>query len=325
MKKIRLDLETAKQLAVDFLARNGMPVDHAAIVADHLIYATLAGHDFAGFSRLLPLAERIRTRGAGGKVTITHETPQSAMIDGADVNGYVTSIYGMDKAIELAKKSGVGIVGVNNSWFSGMLRYYVERAAKAGLVGIHAANTTARVAPYGSIDPLLGTNPIAVAFPAPERPFVIDFSTAAMTWGDVIYHQQLNKPLPEGHAVDPDGKPTVDPAAALAGTILAWGGPRGSSLAVLIQALGILGGSDPVVGESGRWGYFFMAFDPALLMPSQEFSEKIGALRSAIENSRSMNPEDPVRAPGSRAACNVEEGLRRNWIEVAEEIHTALL
>jgi L-2-hydroxycarboxylate dehydrogenase (NAD+) len=321
----RLSFAEARAVAVDFLVRQNMPEDHAGKVADHLIYATLAGHDFAGFSRLLPLADMLRQRGTGGTITTLRETDKSAAIDGAGVNGYVTSVIGMDKAIALAKKSGVGIVSVSNSWFSGMLRYYVERAADAGLVGMHAANTTGRVAPYGGIDRLLGTNPIAFAFPATGGPLVIDFASASMMWGDVIYHQQLGKPLPEGRAVDPQGQPTTDPLSALAGAILPWGGVRGSAVSVLVQALGILGGSDPIIGDAGKWGYFFMAIDPELLMPLEQFKQRIGAMRETIEGSRPAPGNPHVRVPGSSTQRRLDENRARGWIEVDDEIYDALV
>lgn len=323
MKK-RLSLDEARAVAVAFLVRQGMPEDHAGMVADHLIYATLAGHGFAGFSRLLPLAERLRELGTGGTVRTVQETDKSAVIDGAGVNGYVTSAIAMDKAIALARKSGVGIVALSNSWFSGMLRYYVERAAQADLIGMHAANTTARVAPHGGMDRLLGTNPLAFAFPADGGPLVVDFSSASMTWGDVIYHQQTGRPLPEGRAVDAAGNPTIDPAAALAGAILAWGGPRGAGVSVLVQALGILGGSDPIIGDTGKWGYFFMAIDPGLLLPLADFKQRIGSMRETIESSRPVPGGAAVRAPGSSSARNVEEGRARGWIEVDDEIYQAI-
>ncbi len=321
----KLSFEEATVVAVSFLEHHKMPRDHAEKVAAHLIYATLAGHNFAGFSRLLPLAERLRERGTGGTVVTVRETDKSAVIDGADVNGYVTSVIGMDKAIELAKKSGVGVVGVNNSWFSGMLRYYVERAADAGLIGIHAANSTARVAPHGGIDRLLGTNPMAFAFPATGAPLVIDFASASMMWGDVIYHEQLGKPLPDGRAVDAEGHPTHDPLAALAGAILPWGGPRGSGVSVLVQALGILAGSDPIISEAGKWGYFFMAIDPELLMPLDVFKERISSMRESIERSRPVPGGSPVRTPGSSSQRNLDAGRERGWIEVDQEIYEALV
>ncbi len=324
MKK-RLKFDEARAVAVDFLLRQSMNEEHAGMVADHLIYATLAGHNFAGFSRLLPLAERLRQHGTGGTIKVVRETEKSAMIDGAGVNGYVTSVIAMDKAISIAKKQGIGIVGLHNSWFSGMLRYYVERAADAGLVGIHAANSTARVAPHGGIDRLLGTNPMSFAFPANDLPVVIDFATASMMWGDVIYHDQLGKSLPEGRAVGVDGHPTTNPMEALAGAILPWGGPRGSAVSVLVQALGILGGSDPIVGESGKWGYLFLAIDPELLMPLDVFKQRMSTMRDSIEGSRPTPNGDPVRIPGSSSQRNLIEGRARGWIEVDDEIYDALV
>ena len=322
--KTKISLDEAKESAVGFLVRHQMPAEHAGMVADHLIYATLAGHDYAGLSRLLPMAKMLGERGPGGTIATVRETDKSAFIDGANVNGYVTSVLAMDKAIALAKKSGVGIVGVSNSWFSGMLRYYVERAAHADLIGIHAANSTARVAPYGGVDRMLGTNPIAFAFPAHDTPLVVDFSSASIMWGDVLYHQQIGRPLPAGRAVDADGFPTEDPAAALAGAFLPWGGPRGSGLSVVVQALGILGGSDPIIGEFGKWGYFFMAFDPALLMPLGDFKKNISSMVGQIENSRPSPGGRAVRVPGSSGTRKVEEGRARGWIELDDAIHRAI-
>ena len=322
--KRKIRLEEAKALAAAFLCRHKMPEQHAEMVADHLVYAHLAGHDYAGLSRLLPFSNMLRERGPGGTIKIVRETDKSAFIDGANVNGYVTSVLAMDKAIALAKTSGVGIVGVSNSWFSGLLRYYVERAAEVDLIGMHAANSTARVAPYGGIDRLLGTNPIAFAFPATGGPLVIDFACAMTMWGDVLHHEQVGKPLPDGRAVDQNGFPTVDPAAALAGAILAWGGPRGSSVAVIVQALGILGGSDPIVGEAGKWGYLFIAFDPGLLMPVDEFKCNIGIMRETIEASRPTPGGAAVRVPGSSTQRKVTEGRARGVIEVEAQILKAI-
>lgn len=146
-----------------------------------------------------------------------------------------------------------------------------------------------------------------------------------MMWGDVIYHDQLDKPLPEGRAVDPEGHPTIDPMAALAGAILPWGGPRGSGVSVLVQALGILGGSDPIISEAGKWGYFFMAIDPALLMPPEIFKQRIGDMRDAISTSRPVPKGPGVRTPGSSSQRNLDAGYARNWIEVDEEIYEALI
>lgn len=314
----------AKQLAASYLVKHGLSEAYAGMVADHLLYATQAGHDFAGLSRLPPIAEQLRLRGTGGTIKTLRETERSCVMDGANVIGYVTSLIAMDKAISLAKNGGVGIVGLNNSWFSGMLRYYVERAADAGLIGLHTSNTTARVAPHGGIDRLLGTNPLAFACPADGAPLVVDIGTSAIMWGDVILHQQTGKTLPEGRAVDADGNPTVDPGLALAGAMHAWGGPKGSAISVIAQTLGILAGSDPVIGDSGKWGYFFLVIDPALLMPLAEFKSKVGNMRAQIEGSRPTPGGSPVRAPGTSGSKRLDEARARGWIDIDEAVYRAV-
>jgi L-2-hydroxycarboxylate dehydrogenase (NAD+) len=322
---MRIDTSDAHELAVAFLHRRGMPHEHARMVSDHLIYATLAGHAFAGLPRLIPLAERLDAIGPGGEIRILRETEKSAVIDGANVNGYVTSVIAMRKAIELARKSGVGVVGLNHSWFSGLLRYYTEMAANEGLIGFHATNSTARVAPYGGADRLLGTNPLSWSFPADPLPLNIDYATSAMMWGDVIYHRQLGKQLPPGIGIDPAGRPTTDPAATLGGAILGWGGPRGFSTALVVQVLGLLAGGDPVIGDAGKWGYFFLTFDPELLMPLDEFKKRIGELRSSIESSRPAEGQEKVRVPGAASDVRLAEGRSRGWIDVDDEIYRRLL
>ncbi len=324
MPTMKISINEAKNLAIGYLVRHNMQHEHAEIVADHLVYASLAGHEFAGLSRLQPIVENLETRGLGGVVSVVRQTEKSAMIDGANVIGYVTSLMAIDLAVDLAKKTGIGIVGVNNSWFSGMLRYYVERAAQQGMVAIHAANSTARVAPHGSRDRLLGTNPIAFAFPTHGAPLVVDLATASIAWGDAIFHQQTGRPLPEGRALDNEGKPTTDPLAAIAGTFLPWGGVRGSSLSVVVQALGILAGSDPVIGDIGKWGYLFLVIDPSLLMSADDFKDRIASLRDSIERSQPLPGTDAVRAPGSGGAKSLASGLARGWIEVADEIYQAI-
>ena len=321
---MKLPLNQAKSLAINWLCHHGMSHEHGEIVAEHLVYATLAGHDFAGIPRLVPIAEYLAKRGCGGEISIARRTANSATIDGANVIGYVTSLTAIDTAMDLARSHGIGVVGLSNSWFSGMLRYYVERAANAGFVAMHAANSAARVAPYGGIDPLLGTNPIAFAFPAQDRPLVIDLATSSISWGDAIYHQQIGKQLAPGCAVNEVGLPTTDPASAIAGAFLPWGGARGASLSVVVQALGILAGSDPVISDRGKWGYFFIVIDPAVLMDPTEFKGKVTELRTVIEASRRANDDSPVYAPGSRSFQRTEAGEVRGWINVADEVYEAV-
>ena len=298
---MRLTQADALALAVAVLERHGMPAEHARIVAAHLVDAAIAGHAFAGLPRIPAIVAEIARKGPGGPVRVTRETAVSATLDGGDVNGYVVSLAAAGKAIEIALRSGVAVVGAHNTWFSGRLAYYVERIARAGLVAFHTANTRALVAPHGGAQPILGTNPVAFAFPCADRPVVLDIGTSGVTWGEALLRQATGRPLDPGTAVGADGGGTTDPAAALAGAFLAWGGARGSALAFAPQILGILAGSDPVQRETRNSGFLFVAFRADLLMRADEFARRLGDLRAAVESSRPARGVDRVRMPGDRS------------------------
>ena len=170
-------------------AMDGYALGSAATKGDSftVIGEAGAGHAFAGLPRVMALVEHLKDHPAGGPITVTDRGPSSVVIDGGGNNGYVTSIIGIDKALELARASGVGVVGIKDTWFSGRLAYYVERAARQGFVAFHTASTQARVAPAGGIDRIFGTNPVAFAFPCDPEPLVIDFGTAVTF--DVISDQ----------------------------------------------------------------------------------------------------------------------------------------
>src|SRR5213075_1276599 len=109
-----------------------------------------------------------------GEIRVVREDRSSAVIDGGDHIAYVVSLAAVDKAMEICGRNGVAVVCANNTWFSGRLAYYVERAARRGYIAMHTTNSTARVAPHGGIDRIMGTNPIAIAFPSADDPLVID-------------------------------------------------------------------------------------------------------------------------------------------------------
>ncbi|KPQ01823.1 MAG: malate/L-lactate dehydrogenase family protein [Rhodobacteraceae bacterium HLUCCA12] len=324
---MRLSIADANKLVVRTLVQNGMPAEDAGIVADHLVDAGMAGHPFASLPRVIALVDQMRRRGPSKRPRVVTETPVSVVIDGGNTNGYVTSVMAIDSATERAKKTGIGVATVHNTWFSGRCSYYVERAARAGLIAIHTANTSARVAPVGTIDRIFGTNPFAVAFPHPatDDPVVVDFTTAATTWGDVLLHLHTDRQLPVGQAVDPNGAPTQNPQEALEGAFLPWGGHRGSGLGLVAQVLGVLAGSDPVISDTGQSGFFFLVLQPSLLGPDGGGLERMEALLTAIGKARPADPVHPPRLPGSRSAARRREAAAAGTIEVDDAIYQKIL
>ena len=109
---MQLSFASARQLAADVLASHGMPRDHAGIVADHLVDAASGGHAFAGLPRVLALIQHLKDVPPGRPIVVTDKTRNSAVIDGAGNNGYVTSLIGIDKAVSLARDTGIGAVSV---------------------------------------------------------------------------------------------------------------------------------------------------------------------------------------------------------------------
>jgi len=298
---VQLTIEDATELAVRVLTRYGMSARCAAMAAEHLVDAALSGHEFASLARLPTLAKLLQDRPPAGEIRVVKETANSALIDGGDNIAYAVSVIAMDKAIELCRKSGIAMVSANNTWFSGRLAYYVERAARQGYIGIHVMQGTARTAPFGGMEALLGTNPIAIAFPSTDEPVIIDMSMSATTHGAANLAKAKGEPLQAGLAVDSSGRPTVDPDAALRGAFLAWGAHRGYGISLAVQLLGMLAGSDPVVRDDRGFGLFFLVIDPELVIPRKQYQARVSELKNIIKSSRPAPGVEKVRLPGENS------------------------
>lgn len=319
---MQLTITEATDLAVRALSRAGMSAANARITADHLVDAALCGHEFSSLPRVIALAEYIHGKPPAAATRVVRENHCSALLDGGDNVAYVVSLHAIDKAIEIARKNGVAVVCANNTWFSGRLAYYVERAARQGFIAMHTTNSTARVAPHGGADRLMGTNPFAIAFPgaSDDDPIIIDIGTSQSTWGDVVLAKTKGVPLPAGVAVNPAGQPTTDPDQAIDGAILPWGGPRGSGLALAVQLLGILAGSELVIDDVSNYGLFFMVIDPKLFMPSDQFAARVSAFRQVITANRPLAGAGTVRVPGDSSQQKRRVNREKGMIHVDDKV-----
>lgn len=322
---MKLDLEEATALACTALARNGLSASHARQVADHLVDAALCGHEFSSLPRVLAIVEELRgKRSPAGPITLAREDGAFAHIDGGDNIAYVVSLVAVDKAVEIARRCGLAVVTADNTWFSGRCAYYVERAARQGFVALHTTNTTARVAPFGGADRVMGTNPFAIAFPAEPEPIVVDIGTSAITWGDVVLARTKGEQLPPDAAVDPAGKTTRDPQAALDGAFMPWGGQRGSALSLAVQLLGVLAGSAPVIPGTGGYGLFFVVIDPKRVAPDRDFAAQAAELRRIVTSSRPLAGVAHVRFPGDGSQSRRAQSLRDGYIDVDDRVYARL-
>jgi LDH2 family malate/lactate/ureidoglycolate dehydrogenase len=306
---VHMSRDEAHALASAALATVVLEPEHAGIIADHLVDAELCGYPFAGLSRVVTVARGMAQRPAPTPVRIAYETPVSAVVDGGGNCGYVAVFKGMELARRKAIENGFAIVAVNNTYFSGRGAYYVERLAEAGLVGIHVAAAHATVAPHGGKKPILGTNPIALAVPGTDGPLIFDMGTSVLMHGEIELAERTGAVLPPGGAIDSEGRPTTDPATALSGAILPFGGYKGYGLALLIQAMGLLSRSYYCRDLVNDFGFVHIAFSPGLTVDPDDYKKQVGQLVDAVRSSEPAG-DTPVRIPGERSARSRERALR---------------
>jgi len=320
--RVHLSVEEARSLGERALRGVGYDLEEARIVTDHVIDAALCGYEYSGLAKLLNVPEHRRFALPRSPMRLLRETEVSALYDGGNNVGMLAIYHAARATIEKAKAHGIALIGMTNTWMSGRNAYFVEMIAREGFVAIHTAASGAAVAPLGGIKPILGTNPIAFAIPMDEGPLILDMGTSAFMATELQLRVRRNEALPEGVAIDRDGRPTTDPAAAQAGAILPFAGYKGFGLGLVVQALGVLGGAGMVPGAQD--GYLFIAFRPDLLISLEQCKREVSALIARVKAVPRAPGVPEIRIPGENSARSRErltqEGLDIDQL-VYDELH----
>lgn len=320
------------RFTVEALRALNVPDEDARIVAECLVEADLKGVSSHGIVRLPVYARRLMAGlidpQPGIRVVAGNGGPLR-VVDGGNGLGPVVGSYGMQQAIEAARKFGVGVVFVRNSNHFGAAGYYVERAVNRGFIGIASSNAPPNMAPWGGKERFLGTNPLAVGVPSRRwRPLLLDMATSVVARGKIILAAHKGESIPLGWAIDPDGNPTTDPKAALLGAVLPFGGPKGSAMALLVDVFsGVLSGANygrylrtlEDTADRQNLGHFFLAIDPAWLMPIDEFYERIDDLIGQLKATPPAPGFEKVLAPGEIEYANLERA-RTTGVELEDEV-----
>jgi LDH2 family malate/lactate/ureidoglycolate dehydrogenase len=263
-------------------------------------------------SQVLPALLHIKANGNAGMVVLSHAC---------------------NELIELAPRMGIAAAStVGTASSTGAIGYYAGELAKAGLVGIVMAGSPKSTALFGGTDPLIGTNPIALAMPSAGEPLTIDFASAASTVFDLIAARENADQIESGLAYDATGKPTTDPAAALdGGAIKTFGEAKGSALGLMIELLtGALSGASLPGDPIDSRGNLLIAIDPAATVGTENLRSRVQQMIEHITQSRSVEPGMPVRIPGSGSAArarqaqasgktSVDSGLWQQLNEIANQ------
>ena len=323
---MRLSIAEAHDLVSRVMRSFDYDAQGAGLTADHLIDCELRGLSYGGLARAISIAEHLQQTGNRRRpIAVLQETPVSARLDGGDHIGYVVAHRAMQIAIDKASASGIAMVGANNTWYTGMLSYFAEMAAARELVSMIASNTTPWVAPHGGSEGRYGTNPICFGFPSHGDPVIWDIGTSATTHAEVVLAGRRGEQIPEGRAFDPDGHPTRDPAAALAGAFAPWAEHRGSGLGLVVQMLGMLAGSPAMPAQLEDFGILIVAMKPDLLVPLADFKDNIADYAEAVRNTRPVEGGEPVRMPFDRSAAERRRRRAEGFIDIDDAVHARLL
>jgi len=310
-----VDRERAEAVAAAAFERHGIAPADAELTAEVLVSADARGKHSHGLLRLERFVRGIEHGNVdpAGDVEVVRDAGAAATISGGSRLGPVVALEAVGEAMARADAHGVGAVGVHDSNHLGMLGYYTDVLRDAGYVGVAMTNTEPAMPPHGGADPVLGTNPIAIGLPT-DPPFNLDMSTSAIARGTVLRAKGNGERLPEGVALDADGEPTRDPAAALEGTIRPFGGPKGSGLAIAVEVMagGMVGAAmgENVTGtyhttEECTKGDLFLALDPVAL-GGEEFLGRANAFLADLKAGRPAAGYDGIRLPGERPVAEAD-------------------
>ena len=316
----RLSFTAAEDLARRALLAAGAAPGMAAATARALVAAEAQGQAGHGLSRVPQYAAFLKNGRAAGMAAprILAERGGAVLVDAGHGLAFPALDLAVREATARARSHGVALVGLTNSQHSGAMGLPVEALARQGLVALAFTNSPAAMPVPGGRRPLLGTNPIAAAFPRRNAaPLVVDLALSEVARGKIMVAAKAGKPIPAGWAIDAEGRPTTDANAALGGAMLAMGGTKGALLALVVELLCVaLTGAafgyeaDSFFVDEGnrpRLGQLLLAVDPGALAGQSAYLERVETLIAA------MLAEDGVRLPGSRraalAATAATEGL----------------
>lgn len=295
-----MDIKKGKVFIIKKLTENGVPQEQAEIVADCFSTADSYGVTTHGGAILPAHIQRIQRGGYNFSPTfkVIRETTAFAVIDGDNAMGPVSATFCIRYAIEKCKKSGVFTVFSRNNNTFGPAFYYPLLAAREGLIGIACSNSPAQMAPIGGKEKMLGTNPFSIVIPTDCDPIILDMATSIVAKSKFKEYKLAGEELPEGWALDVDGKPTTNPDEAMRGFVLPMAGFKGYGIAMMIDILsGVLSGAaylnkvERFYSETNNCmniGFQFIVLDPKQIL-GEEYDVVIQDFVSQLRNSKAID------------------------------------
>jgi LDH2 family malate/lactate/ureidoglycolate dehydrogenase len=322
----RFNPQAAETLTAKLAQGVGVPQKDAAILAHALVDADIHGISTHGLSRLNIYLQRIE-RGLitpGTELRVDRDGGSLLALDAGNGLGQVQAMKALEMLKPIARKNGIAAATIRNSQHVGALSYFCNLAAEQGFILLAMSTGEPAMSPAGGFEPFFGTNPIAASFPTGKGyPVKIDMATSIVARGNIIAAQKRGEPIPEGWALDPEGRPTTDAGQALLGTVLTMAGHKGYALAFMIEMFSsVLSGS--AIGSSiGSMykhmdrkqdvGHFFCLIHIDAIMDLATFKQRMDETIDTLKTGKRRPGVDEILIPGERsarkAATNRETGI----------------
>ena len=329
MSETRIPFEQLRRFLTMSMTRLGLPAADAAVVGGLMAKAELQGSDGHGAIRLLPYARRIRAGGINlhPDIKVVQERPAMALLDGDNGMGHLVMKRAAEIAIEKARTCGVAWVGARLSNHAGPASLYARMPMAHDMIGIYfAVGNANHLPPWGGLDMLLSTNPIAVAVPAgDEPPVVLDMATTVAAYGKVKAKAQRGEQMPIGWMIDRLGQPLIDPKRADEGFLMPIGGYKGYGLALVVGLLagslnGAAMGSEVIDFNKNdtattNTGQAILAIDLSAFGDVTGFKARVDTLVRQMRDSERMPDVERIWLPGEQSH-HKRESNRRDGIPI---------
>lgn len=317
--KQTVSLDRLNHIVDKALNNLGIEKSERDIIREVLMYAQMRGSS----QGLIKIKERtILPDNHCSDILIENKTPAIARIDGGGHTGMFVLHKASVVAADSVKTTGIALVSTHNTRSStGSIGFYADRLAQSGYIAMVMAGSPKVMAIEGGIDPVVGTNPIAIAVPTETEPLVLDMATAATTWFAVIHARDNNQNLPVDTAIDINGQPTIDPIEAMQGALKTFGGAKGSGLALMFEFLtGVLGNTSLFGNTEDNRSNTIIAIDPNAI--DSGFTTRASNIVARIKASRpdpkysDASGGKTIRLPGEQSTDQAAQCRAKNQVSI---------
>jgi uncharacterized oxidoreductase len=312
--RVRVAADELRALAAGLLRAAGAPPDVALATADLLVRADLAGHGSHGIRLVGGYCDRCRSGriDPSARPAVERDDGSTVVLDGQRAIGQVAGMAATELAVVRARAHGVAVVTLRRSGHLGRLADYAERAADSGAIAVLAANDSGAnqvVAPHGSSEPRLATNPIAVGIPRSRPPhLILDMASSVVSHGTVEQSRLAGDPIPATWAAGD--------------TLLPLGGAKGTGLALAVDVLaGVLSGAgySGAAADVDDQGVWILALDPSRFLPAGQLEVAVERLVEHVRSAAPASPGVEVLVPGEHGARAAREAAR-DGVEVPAHV-----